>query len=242
MKYLVVDDEHLARTRLHEMVHQIDSSIEVIEAANGEEAIKHFEQHNPRLVLLDISMPGIGGMELAYHLSAVDYPPSVIFTTAHNEYALQAFDANSIDYLLKPIQKERLQIALNKAEPLTNRQNRVLAVGENQRTHIAVKEKGKLKLINLKDIAFFRADNKYVVVTTEKGEYLLNETLNQLENDLGEDFIRAHRNSLISKNFIEGIEKVGFDKWQVFFRNFEETLEVSRRQKPVIRNWLRNKN
>ena len=239
MKYLVVDDEHLARTRLHELIKRVAPDAEVIEAENGEQAIDMYEEHQPQLVLVDIRMPGIGGIELAYHLSSLDPPPAVIFTTAHNEYALQAFDANAIDYLLKPIQLERLKRALNKAEPLTSQQSDALGEGEEERTHIAVREKGRLKLIALSDIGFFKAENKYVIVKSREGEYLINETLNQLEKNLGEEFVRIHRNALISTRYLEGMEKVDIDKWQVFFREFDEKLEVSRRQKPIIRNWLR---
>ena len=239
-KFLVVDDEHLARSRLKELVLRIRPNAEVFESSNGEDAIHQFETHKPKLVLVDIRMPGIGGIELAYHLSSVDDPPAVIFTTAHNEYALQAFDANAIDYLLKPIQLERLQRALQKAEPLTEHQSEILKQGEDQRTHISVREKGRLKLIPLGEIGYFKAENKYVVVKTRQGEFLLNDTLNQLEKDLGDRFIRIHRNALISTKYLEGMEKISEDKWQVFFKSFDEKLEVSRRQKPVIRNWLRN--
>ena len=240
MKYLVVDDEYLARARLNELIKQIDPNAEVIESENGEEAIQLFEIHHPRLALVDIRMPGIGGMELAYHLSGVEQPPAVIFTTAHNEYALQAFEANAIDYLLKPIQLERLRRAIVKAGPLTAQQNQVLVGGEEQRTHISVRERGRIKLIALKDIGFFKADNKYVVVKTMEAEYLINETLNQLEQELGDEFIRVHRNSLVSTRYLDGIEKIGSDKYQVFLHQFDEKLEVSRRQKPVIRSWIKN--
>ncbi len=240
MKYLVVDDEFLARARLQELIKRIDPDAEIIESENGEEAIQQFEAHNPTLALVDIRMPGIGGMELAYHLSAVEQPPAVIFTTAHNEYALQAFDANAIDYLLKPIQLERLKRALAKAGPLTAHQNQVLIEGEEQRTHIAVREKGRIKLIALKDVGFLKADSKYVVVKTMDAEYLINETLNQLEQELGDEFIRVHRNSLVSTRYLDGIEKIGDNTYQVFLHQFDDKLEVSRRQKPVIRNWIKN--
>ena len=239
MKYLVVDDEHLARARLKELVARIRPEAEIIEASNGEEAITQFETYKPSLALVDIRMPGIGGIELAYHLSSVEQPPAVIFTTAHNEYALQAFDANAIDYLLKPIEVERLNRALQKAEPLSDKQNQVLKKGDELRTHISVKERGRLKLIPLGDIGYFKAGNKYVTAKTRKAEYLLTETLNQLEEQLSHQFIRIHRNALISTKYLEGIEKISEDKWQVFFQVFDEKLEVSRRQKPIIRSWLK---
>ena len=242
MKYLVVDDEHLARARLKELIRRIKPDAKIIEAKNGEDAINMFEIHHPKIALVDIRMPGIGGIELAYHLSALEEPPAVIFTTAHNEYALQAFDANAIDYLLKPIHLERLQRALQKAEPLSNEQNQALKESDEERTHISVTQRGRLKLIPLKDIAFFKAENKYVVIKTSEGEYLLNDTLNQLQNDLGDGFIRAHRNALISTRFLEGMEKIDKDRWQVFLHGFDDRIEVSRRQRPIIRSWLKGNN
>lgn len=238
-RMLVVDDEHLARARLKELIRRIKPDAKVIEAQNGEDAITLFEEHKPKLALVDIRMPGIGGIELAYHLSAVEEPPAVIFTTAHNEYALQAFDANAIDYLLKPIHLERLQRALIKAEPLTELQNQVLKEGDEERTHISVTQRGRLKLIPIRDIVYFKAENKYVVIKTLEGEFLLNDTLNQLENELGSDFIRAHRNSLIATQFIEGMEKDPEDRWQVFLHGLDDRIEISRRQRPVVRSWLR---
>lgn len=240
-KYLVVDDEHLARARLKELIRRIKPDAKIIEARNGEDAIKLYEKHKPPTALVDIRMPGIGGIELAYHLSAQDQPPAVIFTTAHNEYALQAFDTNAIDYLLKPIHLERLQRALQKAEPLTDEQNLVLKQGEDERTHISVNQRGRLKLIPIKDIAYFKAENKYVVIKTKEGEFLLNDTLNQLETELGNGYIRAHRNALISTKYIEAMEKVDDDRWCVVLDGFNDKIEVSRRQRPIIRAWLRGK-
>ena len=238
MQYLVVDDEHLARARLKELIRRIKPEAQIIEAQNGEQAIEMYEHHKPPIALIDIRMPGIGGIELAYHLSEVESPPAVIFTTAHNEYAFQAFDANAIDYLLKPIHLERLERALQKAEPLTEEQNQILKYGDEERTHISVNQRGRLKLIPLQDIAFFKAENKYVVIKTLEGEFLLNDALNQLEKDLGDEFIRAHRNTLISTHFITGMEKIDDDKWQVYLEGIDDKIEVSRRQRPIIRNWL----
>jgi two-component system response regulator AlgR len=242
VQYLVVDDEHLARARLKELIRRIKPKSKILEAQNGEEAINLFEIHRPKLALVDIRMPGIGGIELAYHLSALEHPPAVIFTTAHNEYALQAFDANAIDYLLKPIHLERLQRALQKAEPLTEEQNQVLKEGNDDRTHISVNQRGRLKLIPIKDIAYFKAENKYVVIKTHEGEFLLNDTLNQLEGELGDGYIRAHRNTLLSTQYIEGMEKIDDDRWQVTLQGFDDKIEVSRRQRPIIRSWLKGAN
>jgi two-component system response regulator AlgR len=238
-RMLVVDDEHLARARLKELIRRVRPDTKVIEAQNGEDAIVLYEEYKPKLALVDIRMPGIGGIELAYHLSSVEDPPAVIFTTAHNEYALQAFDANAIDYLLKPIHLERLERALAKAEPLTEEQNLVLMDGDEERTHISVTQRGRLKLIPIRDIVYFKAENKYVVIKTMEDEFLLNDTLNQLENGLGPEFIRAHRNALIATKYIEGMEKDDLDRWQVFLHGLDDRIEISRRQRPVIRSWLK---
>jgi two-component system response regulator AlgR len=241
MKYLIIDDENLARTRLREMLTRIDPQAEVIEAENGEDAMEQFEQHKPSLVLVDIRMPGISGIELAYHLSSVERPPAVIFTTAYNEYALEAFEANAIDYLLKPIQFDRLMRALKKADPLTKTQSLALKRGEEERSHIAVSQKGKIKLVPLHTVCYFKAENKYVAIRTLNEQYLITETLNNLEKDLGSSFMRVHRNALISTRFLEGLEKIDEGRWCVLFRDIDDKLEISRRQTPIIRGWLRNK-
>ena len=117
--------------------------------------------------------------------------------------------------------RRRLQRALQKAEPLSDEQSQALKEGDEERTHISVNQRGRLKLIPLKDIAYFKAENKYVVIKTREGEYLLNDTLNQLENELGTGFIRGHRNALISTRFLEGMEKIDEDRWQVFLDGFD---------------------
>ena len=240
MTYLIIDDEYIARARLKEMLLRIDPNGEILEAENGEEAMEIYEQQQPSLLLVDIRMPGISGIELAYHLSAMENPPAVIFTTAHNEYALEAFEANAIDYLLKPIHQDRLKRALQKADPLTKHQGQVLKDG-GSRSHIAVNQKGKIKLIPLHTVCYFRAENKYVAVRTKTARHLINETLNQLEQDLDAEFIRVHRNALISTQYLEGLEKIDENRWCVLFQDIEDKLEISRRQTPVIRRWLRNK-
>ncbi|MEM7195030.1 MAG: LytTR family DNA-binding domain-containing protein [Pseudomonadota bacterium] len=240
MKYLIIDDEPIARVRLREMLGRIDPSGYILEAENGEEAMSIYEQEAAEVLLVDIRMPGISGIELAYHLSALDNPPAVIFTTAYNEYALEAFEANAIDYLLKPIQQDRLKRALAKADPITKSQGNALKEG-GSRSHIAVNQKGKIKLVPLHQICYFRAENKYVAVRTRDARYLINETLNQLEEDMDDEFIRVHRNALISTRFLEGLEKIDDNRWCVLFQDIDDKLEISRRQTPTIRRWLRNK-
>ncbi len=241
MKCLVVDDEAIARTRLKGMLAKMSGRFNVIEAENGQDALDKCNDYAPDLVLLDIRMPGMSGMEVARHLTALDSPPGVIFTTAYNEYALDAFDANAIDYVLKPIRPERLEQALAKVRPFTKEKNEALPM-EDARQHVAVTERGKIKLVPLDEIVFFKADNKYVRLRTVDDEYLISEVLNSLEDELTEDFIRIHRNALVAKGHIDGLEKSReTGKWFVYFRSVEDSLEVSRRQTATVRRWLRNK-
>ena len=240
MKYMVLDDEYLARARLKEMLKEISPKATIIEAENGEDAMEKYDIHRPELIMVDIRMPGMSGIEFAYHLSSLENPPAVIFTTAYDEYALEAFEANAIDYLLKPIQMERLQRAIQKVDPLTATQGKALKQ-KTDRSHIAVSLKGKIKLVPLSTVCYLKAENKYVVVRTPNEQFLINETLNDLETDLGDSFIRVHRNSLISTQYLEALEKIDEGKWCVLFRGIEDKIEISRRQTPTIRRWLRNK-
>lgn len=239
MKYLVIDDEFLARARLRELILRIDPEAEIIEAENGQAAIEMCENHVPDTALVDIRMPGISGIELVYHLSALEHTPTVIFTTAYTEYALEAFDANAIDYLLKPVQIDRLRRALKKAEPITKVQTDSLRKSTRS-LHISITQKGKIKLVPIKDICFLKAENKYLLVKTLREEYLMNDTLNNLEKELGDEFLRVHRNALISTAHLEGLEKNQEGQWCVFFRGIPDQIEISRRQTPAIRAWLKS--
>lgn len=238
MKYLVIDDEFLARARLTELLTRIDPGAIIIEAENGQQAIDLCEQHEPNTALVDIRMPGISGIELVYHLSALPHSPAIIFTTAHSEYALEAFDANAIDYLLKPIQIDRLKRALQKAHPITSLQTESLRK-TTRSMHLSISQKGKIKLVPIQNICFLKAENKYVLVKTDKAEFLMSDTLNNLEQELGDNFIRVHRNALISTDHLEGLEKNEDGQWCVTFRGLPDKVEISRRQTPIIRSWLK---
>lgn len=240
MKYLVIDDEFLARARLRELLLRLDPDAEILEAENGQQAVEMCESHTPDTALVDIRMPGISGIELVYHLSAMSHSPAVIFTTAYSEYALEAFDANAIDYLLKPVQIDRLRRALQKAHPITKTQTDSLKKTARS-MHLSISQKGKIKLVPIQSICYLKAENKYVMVKTPREEYLLNDTLNNLEKELGTSFLRVHRNALISTEHLEGLEKNDDGQWCVFFRGIPDQIEISRRQTPAIRNWLKTK-
>ncbi len=241
MKCLIVDDESLARARLKAILSEVSAEFNIIESDNGQDALNKCNDYKPELVFLDIRMPGMSGMEVAQHLTAFENPPAVVFTTAYHEFALEAFDANAIDYLLKPIRRERLKTALSKLKPMTQAKSAKLPV-DTPRQNFALTEKGKIRLVPLDDVIYFRADSKLVRLRTIEGEHVVSEVLNSLEDELSDKFIRIHRNALVSKAHIDGLtkdEKIG--KWMVHFKPVADTLEVSRRQTTHVREWLRNK-
>ncbi|MCZ6487626.1 MAG: LytTR family DNA-binding domain-containing protein, partial [Gammaproteobacteria bacterium] len=201
MKVLIVDDEKPARDRLSRMVGDL-SEYEVVGAAvNGNEALQKFESLNPDIVLMDIRMPGMDGIEAARHLSRLSYPPAVIFTTAFADHALEAFETHAVDYLLKPVRKERLANALEAAarpNRAQSSQNDDVLSGIEERQHMCARVRGNLVLVPVEEIYYFQADQKYVTVRYTEGEVLIEDPLKSLEKEFGERFYRIHRNALIS--------------------------------------------
>lgn len=241
LKLLIADDEAPARNRLRDLLTDI-TQIEVLaEAKNGKEALEFVDAHQPDVVLLDIRMPVMDGIEAAQHLQKMAVPPAVIFTTAYDSYAMQAFDMNAVDYLLKPIRLERLQTALNKAKALQPKQINALNKLQRQRTHLSITERGRILLIPIHEIIYLRAELKYITVRTADREYLLEESLTHLEQEFNSIFIRLHRNCLVANAHILGFEKraieAGSDErqWVALLRNVPETICVSRRQQHLVR-------
>jgi two-component system, LytTR family, response regulator AlgR len=240
---LIVDDEKLARDRLRELLSDIGGYTVIGEAMNGAEAVEKTSELNPDVLLMDIRMPGMDGLEAAMHLMGMEHPPSVIFTTAYDQHALDAFDVNAVDYLLKPIRKDRLANALTKARKLTVRQVQELHHARKEmpaRTHISVHLRGNIRLVPVPDIIYFLADSKYVVVRTAGEEHLIEDSLVNLEKEFGERFLRIHRNALVATQFIKGIEKSTIGTWQVNLRGVDKKLDVSRRHTAAVRRWARN--
>jgi len=244
MRILIVDDEKLARERLRELLNEIGGHAVVGEGMNGNEAVEKAAELNPDVVLMDIRMPGMDGLEAAMHLMGMDNPPSVIFTTAYDQHALHAFEVNAVDYLLKPIRKDRLAAALDKAHKLTLQQlQEINAAQENPqaRTHIGVHLRGNIRLVPVKDIVYFMADSKYVTVRTATEEHLIEDSLVNLEKEFGERmFLRIHRNALVATDYIKGIEKSTTGNWQVALKGIEKKLDVSRRHAAAVRRWARH--
>lgn len=236
MNVLIVDDEPLARARLKKQIESIDGVSVAGEAGDGKQALKAVDQLKPDIVLLDIRMPGMSGLEAGRHLMQLEQPPAVIFTTAYSEHALEAFDAHAIGYLLKPVSVEKLTDALQAAKKLTRVQvEQAGQIDDEARTHICARVRGNLELINVRDIYYFKADSKYVEVRHHHGQVLIEESLTALEKEFAEYFIRVHRNALVAKKEMLKLEKDNAGRRHISFKQIADTIEVSRRHLPKIR-------
>jgi len=242
MKILIVDDEPLARTRLRQLVEESGDHTIVGEAANGLQAIEQANTLQPDTVLLDIRMPGMDGLEAGRHLSSLDQPPAIIFTTAYGEYALKAFEVHAVDYLLKPIRAEKLLQALDAARQITRAQMQDIAQENNAvRTHICARVRGNLKLIALEHIYYFKADAKYVEVHHTGGQVLIEESLKSLEDEFAGRLLRIHRNALVAPAMLAGLEKDDSGQPLALFHGTDDRLEISRRHLPQVRALLKGR-
>jgi two-component system response regulator AlgR len=241
MKILIVDDEAPARDRLIHMVSSIDSMEASGQASNGLEAVRMVQDSHPDVVLMDIRMPGMDGLEAARHLSEMDEPPAIIFTTAYSEHALETYDANAVDYLVKPIRQEKLEKSLAKARKLTKAQIAALNIETNNtgRSHICARIRGNLELIPVDEIVYFQADQKYITVRHLGGEVLIEDALKNLETEFEDRLIRIHRNALVSTKYITGMEKNIDGRFVVSFKEIEDKLEISRRHVAEVRKFLK---
>ncbi len=245
LKILVVDDELPARNRLKEILLDVSEHVSlsvVAEAGDGKKAISMLNELNVEIVLLDIRMPGMDGIEVARHLQNLAAPPAIIFTTAFDAYAVKAFELNAVDYLLKPIRRERLQAALEKAKArLGARLTGLEQLQQRARGHLSVSERGKILLVPLAEIIYLRAELKYITIKTTEREYLLEESLTNLEEEFGEHFLRVHRSCLVARSAVRGFERVaeeGSDgRWVVMLNGSDEKLPVSRRQQHIVREF-----
>ena len=248
LSVMIVDDEAPARRRLRDLLADLLNELPTTvfaEAANGLEAIDAIAEHAVDVVLVDIRMPKMDGIELAQHLTRLESPPAIIFVTAYDSYAVQAFELNAVDYLVKPVPAARLAAALRKVRqkrvPLTPQ---VLAsIQPSARTHLSCHERGRLLLIPLPEILYLKADLKYVTARTASREYLLDESLTSLEEEFSERFIRLHRSALVAKDAISGFEKNDAEdaetQWQALLRGIPEKLPVSRRQWPLVKSFAK---
>ncbi len=240
MKVLVVDDEKLARERLSRMVQSFDGYEVAGLAESGELAIRQAIALEPDIVLLDIRMPGMDGMETGKQLASLAVPPAVIYCTAFGEHAVEAFGVNASAYLMKPIRREALVEALADAGRVNKLQlaavlGRDAEPDERTRTHISARTRRGIELIPLTEVKFFQADQKYVTVRHEGGEVLIDDTLRDLESEFGDRLVRIHRNALVMMEHLEGLEKDPAGHYQVRMRGIDEKLGVSRRHVSGLR-------
>jgi two-component system, LytTR family, response regulator AlgR len=225
---IVVDDELPARERLVALLKELDDVEVVAEAANAAQALERIAEHHPDVLYLDVRMPGMSGLELARHLLQLEDPPAVIFTTAYDEHAMEAFEAEAVGYLLKPIRKEKLAAATERAKRLTAEQLQEIA-GPAARTHLAVRQRDGIRLLRLEDIITLMSDQKYTTVRHTAGEDLIDDSLRALETEFGDRFLRAHRGALVNRDFIEAIEVDAEGRHSIRLRGITDLVPVSRR-------------
>ena len=243
LRVLIVDDETPARNRLRDLIADCALKMPLAiagEAATGRQALEMLPACEADVVLLDIRMPAMDGIEVAQHFQTLDEPPAVIFTTAYDAYALKAFEVHAIDYLLKPIRLARLYEALSRVRQIAPLRLDVLReIKPDARSHLSVNERGRIHLIPIGDVVFLKAELKYVTVRTVEREFLLEESLARLEQEFFGRFVRIHRNCLVAKDSIRGFERAtdaeGEGHWVAVLNDVAEKLAVSRRQQHIVR-------
>ena len=245
MRILIVDDEQLARERLADLLADCGGAPEVRQAENGLTAISISREWRPEIVLLDIRMPGMDGLETAQHLGRLPEPPAVVFTTAYDEHALQAFDASAVDYLLKPVRRERLVEALDKGRVMQQARLAELrrsGVSARARTRLSIRSHDGILLVPVEDVAYLRAEHKYVSVglVSSPREVLLDEPLKDLEQEFADRFLRIHRNALVARQHIRGLEKQDDGGYGVRLQGCADLLAVSRRHLGEVRESIRH--
>jgi two-component system response regulator AlgR len=241
LKVFIADDEAPARERLKTLLGDIAAQLPtrvVGEARHGVEAIELLPASAAQVVLLDIQMPGMGGLEVARHLARLEQSPRIVFVTAHERHAVEAFELNALDYLLKPVRAERLAAALHKAAIPAPEQ--LTKASDAPREYLSVAERNRIVLVPVREILFLRAEQKYVTVRTREREHLVEEALIALEREFAARFVRIHRNCLVARDAVRGFERAPGDdeepRWLVVLDGLEERLAVSRRQWPLLRD------
>jgi two-component system response regulator AlgR len=239
MKLLLADDEAPARARLRELLREVRPDAELAgEAADGQMALALAREHRPDVALLDIRMPGMDGIRAALAMQELETPPAVIFVTAFDEHALAAFEANAIDYLLKPVRATRLRTALDKAAVFTHAQREVLAQADNT-PGLSVTQRGVTRRIPLHDILCLKADHKYVEVHHRDGVALSDASLKSIEEQFPGRFLRIHRNALVDPARVRELRRAPDGRALLIIEGLELSLEVSRRHLPRVRALLR---
>ena len=237
MRILVVDDEAMARRRLCRILADIMPEAAVTEADNGLQALHAVQKSPADIVLLDIRMPGMDGMETAGHLSLLTPRPAVIFTTAYEKHALQAFATHAVGYLLKPVQAESLHSAIANAKALNQLQLNAIKGGQARR-HISGTSGSRLLLLAIEDICYLLAENKYLIAATAQHKIIVEDSLTRLEQEFAEDFVRVHRNALVAIRHIQALHHEKTGGWSLQLCGIEQSMTISRRMLPHLRRRL----
>jgi len=239
MKLLVVDDEPLAQQRMKQLLQELPEVEAVTLASNGVEAIEVCQQIQPDVVLMDIRMPAMDGLEAAQHIGRLQKAPAVIFTTAYDEYALEAFKVHAVDYLLKPVRQQKLAESLKRACQLNKAQLAALKSQPNAgRSNITARISGNIKLIPVSEVLYFMAEQKYVTVKHLNGETIIEDTLKELQVEFESMFLRVHRNALVAKKYITGIHKDSSGHAFVTLNGDDKMLEISRRHLSAVKKLI----
>ena len=242
----IVDDEPPARNRLKDLLADCAEQLPLTlvgEASNGVEALDKLSEVHADVVLMDIRMPQMDGIELAQHLNKLHKPPVIVFTTAYDSYAINAFEERAIDYLLKPIRLGRLFEALTRARSAVPVRSEVLQeLTPEPRKNLSIHERGKIILVPIEQVLYLRAELKYITVRTVEHEHIIEESLIALEKEFAARFVRIHRNCLVAKEEIEGFEKIAETDdseahWAVKLKGLEELLPISRRQQYIVKEF-----
>jgi two-component system, LytTR family, response regulator AlgR len=238
---LIVDDEPLARQRLRDLLGDLHGVRVIGEAVDGRQACERADQLHPDVVLMDIAMPVMDGLEAARHLAQRSDGPALVFCTAYDEHALAAFEARAVDYLVKPVRAERLQAALARALGRGRAAERLQALPLNQaRTHLCARLRGSLRLLPVDEIVYLQAEEKYVVVHHRGGEDLVEDSLKSLEQEFPERFLRIHRNCLVALSELRELRRSSDGQVHALLKHSDDALEISRRCLPQIRQLLKH--
>ena len=234
LRILIIDDELPARNRLRRMLAEVPAVHVAGEAASGQEALSLIPLKEPDVLLLDISMPGLDGITLAQMLREQASPPAVIFCTAWSDQAVEAFECDAVDYLVKPVRLERLVAALDKARRFVARGTGMVS-GAFLRSTLG----GKVKLLPLDDVICLHSEDKYTTAVHEGGKLVINHPLLELEKDHADILVRIHRGTLVARNRIRGLEKAADGRHYLLLEGSDEQPQVSRRCLPAVRKLIR---
>jgi two-component system response regulator AlgR len=243
LRIFIVDDEAPARSRLRALLADSATKLPsqvVGEAASGFDAFEQLAAAVCDVALLDIQMPGMDGLSLARHLGQLANSPAIVFVTAHDEHAIQAFELGAIDYLLKPVHPDRLVAALKRARRFSRQDQATLAKLTPPSRHFSICERDRVRLVPSEEALYLRAELKYVTLRTREHEYLLDQPLTTLEQEFATDFLRIHRNCLVNKRHLQGFQiqrGAGEQGWVALLRDWPERLPVSRRHNHVVREF-----